>query len=747
MFETFDKDRYFIERKYHDPDAPFDPYKRMAYHGEGYDIDSGLDDEDIKRGLEAMKGRLSSLPHPVAKALAVAYVLEHQRLYVGEHDYFTGLYSLNRLANCVTSDVWSKQAQQKRSPELVERENLFNLSGAVDMWPDYDHVVPDWSALMRLGFKGVKERAAAYREMREKESGLSESQRAFFDGIEIEYDAVIALIDRIYRLALTKSHEKAGAIAVCMRHLRDGAPTDIYEAMQLIYLYFLVSECVDAFQVRSLGNGLDATLWEFYRRDIDEGRYTRGEIKNLIAYFLMQWSAIGNYWGQPFYLGGTDRQGNTRINRLSYDIVDVYCRLGIYNPKIQIKYNKNIPPDFLNKVLDMIRKGQNCFVFCCEPGMIKAVMSYGATYDEAREMDIRGCYETGVRGNEVSSVSAYINAVKAVQYALSDGFDVGCGKQIGIKTGRAEEFKRFEDFYGAVLSQWSYLIETALSIAADFERFFAFVNPSSLYSATVETSLKNAADGYQGGVKFNNSSVLNCAFASMVNCVMAVKKFVYDNAGTTLPELCDALKNNWKGYESLQAKIRACPYKYGNGERETDLYAAMLARYFANKVNNRPNARGGVYKAFMHSAMMFVWQGKKTPATPDGRNSGDELSKNASPSPGTDKQGATALIHSAAGLIPALYPEGFCVDLMLHPSAVSGSDGFIAMKALLDTYMEHDGMAIQMNVFNAETLKDAQKHPEKYKNLQVRVCGWNVLWNHLSKAEQDAYIIRAEAER
>ena len=133
MFETFDKDRYFIERKYHDPDAPFDPYKRMAYHGEGYDIDSGLDDEDIKRGLEAMKGRLSSLPHPVAKALAVAYVLEHQRLYVGEHDYFTGLYSLNRLANCVTSDVWSKQAQQKRSPELVERENLFNLSGAVDI--------------------------------------------------------------------------------------------------------------------------------------------------------------------------------------------------------------------------------------------------------------------------------------------------------------------------------------------------------------------------------------------------------------------------------------------------------------------------------------------------------------------------------------------------------------------------------------------------------------------------------------
>lgn len=238
--------------------------------------------------------------------------------------------------------------------------------------------------------------------------------------------------------------------------------------------------------------------------------------------------------------------------------------------------------------------------------------------------------------------------------------------------------------------------------------------------------------------------MLNCGFASLVDSVMAVKKFVYDKKEITLDGLNAALENDWEGHVLLREKIRHCPYKYGNGEPETDMYAEAMARYFANKVNNRPNARGGVYKAIMHSAMMFVWQGQKTMATPDGRKSGEELSKNASPVPGMDKNGVTALINSVVKLHPTLYPESFCLDVMLHPSATEGDDGLAAMKALLDTYMEHDGMSMQINVFRADTLKDAQKNPDQYQNLQVRVCGWNVLWNNLSKAEQDAYILRAE---
>ena len=141
---------------------------------------------------------------------------------------------------------------------------------------------------------------------------------------------------------------------------------------------------------------------------------------------------------------------------------------------------------------------------------------------------------------------------------------------------------------------------------------------------------------------------------------------------------------------------------------------------------------------------MFVWQGEKTLASADGRCAGEELSKNASPSPGMDRNGATALINSATKLNPTLFPESFCLDIMLHPSAVEGNDGLTAMKALLDTYMKNNGMSMQINVFNSQVLRDAQENPDKYKNLQVRVCGWNVLWNNLSREEQDAYILRAE---
>ncbi len=744
MFKTFDQDRNAIARKYHNPDGDFNPYERMKYHGSGYDEASGLDDAGIISGLKKLSREIAPLPHPIARAKAVKYVLENERLFINEHDYFVGMYSLNRLADTITFNIWNQEIQRKRDPEFVTLEKDFNESGAVSIWADYDHVVPDWKSLMSLGFRGILERAASYKRRRLEDGALTEKQQAYFEGIEIEYGAIIDVVDRMYRLALVKKHEKAEKIAVCLKHIRDGAPTNIYEAMQLIYIYFIISECVDHFQVRSLGNGLDSTLYAFYKRDLENGTFTREEIKEYLAYFLMQWSAIGNYWGQPFYMGGTQPDGSTKINDLSYDIIEVYERLGIYNPKIQIKYNKNIPADFLNKILNMVRRGQNCFVFCCEPGMAKAVMSYGATYQEALDMDIRGCYETGIRANEVSTTSGYVNAAKAIEYTFTNGFDKGCKKQVGLKTGEIKDFEKFEDFYRAVLLQWEYLIEKSVEMTNDFERFLGYVNPSSMYSATVETSLKNAFDGYQGGVKFNNSAMLNCGFASLVDSVMAVKKFVYDKKEITLDGLNAALENDWEGHVLLREKIRHCPYKYGNGEPETDMYAEAMARYFANKVNNRPNARGGVYKAIMHSAMMFVWQGQKTMATPDGRKSGEELSKNASPVPGMDKNGVTALINSVVKLHPTLYPESFCLDVMLHPSATEGDDGLAAMKALLDAYMEHDGMSMQINVFRADTLKDAQKNPDQYQNLQVRVCGWNVLWNNLSKAEQDAYILRAE---
>mgnify|MGYP004474827875 FL=1 len=740
----FNDDRSFIENKYHKTDEPFNPYSRMAYHGYDFDKSTGLEDEEIKDGLSKLYEKTKDLPHPVAKAYAVKYVLENTKIDINEHDLFVGLWSVNRLANSVTLNKWDAEVFETILPKVKQKMNDMNESGAVAIWPDFDHVVPDWDAILCLGFSGLKKRAEEYKELHKARGTLTPETAAFFDGIIIEYTAVIALVDRLYRLALTQNHDKAKKVAECLLHIRDGAPQNIYEAMQVIYIYFMVSECFDSYQVRSLGNGLDNTLYSFYKNDLKSGTYTKEEIKELFRYFFFQWSAIGNYWGQPFYMGGTNADGSTKYNELSYDILDVYDELGIYNPKIQVKINENTPDRLLFKVFDMIRRGKSCFALCCEPGMIKAVMGYGATYEEALNMDIRGCHETGVRANEVSTGTGYVNALKSVEYVFSNGFDSRIGKQLGLKTGELKDLKTFEDFCSAVLKQWENLIEMTIDVSKQYEKYLSFINPSNMYSATIEGALKKGADAYQSGVKFNNSALLNCGFASLVDAVMAVKEFVYDKKDVTLEALSAALAADWNGYEDLHTKAVKSPHKYGNDDAETDRYTEAMSAYFASKVNNRPNARGGVYKAIMHTAMEFVWAGKKTGATPDGRYAGDEISKNGSPSVGMDREGVTALIKSALKARPYTYCESFCLDIMLHTTAVSGDEGLEIMKSLLFMYMKNGGQSIQFNVFNTETLRDAQKHPEKYENLQVRVCGWNVLWNNLSEKEQNAYITRAE---
>lgn len=740
----FNTDREFIENKYHKTNENFDPFERMAYHGYDFDKSTGLEDEEINDGLAKLYKKTRGLPHPVAKAHAVKYVLENTKIDINEHDYFVGFWSVNRLANCVTSNKWNEEVFDNILPELKEKMHDMNVSGAITIWPDFDHVVPDWDSILGLGFPGLKKRAEEYKELHRKNNTLTPEREAFFDGIIIEYTAIIDLVDRLYNYALTKSHAKAAKIAECLCHIRDGAPQNTYEAMQVMYIYFMISECFDSYQVRSLGNGLDNTLYSFYKNDLKNGTYTKEEIRELFRYFLFQWSAIGNYWGQPFYMGGTNTGGSTKYNELSYDILDIYDEIGIYNPKIQLKINENTPDKLLFKVIDMIRRGHSCFVFCCEPCMIKAVMTYGATYDEALNMDIRGCHETGVRANEVSTGTGYVNALKAVEYVFSNGFDSRTDKQFGLKTGELKDLKTFDDFYSAVLKQWESLIEMTIDVSLQYEKYLSFINPSNMYSATIEGALKKGCDAYQNGVKFNNSAILNCGFASLVDAVMAVKEFVYDKKAVTLEILAKALAANWNGFEDLHTQIVKSPHKYGNDDEETNRYTEAMSSYFMSKVNNRPNARGGVYKAQMHSALQFVLQGKKTGATPDGRYAGDEISKNGSPSVGMDREGVTALIKSALKARPDTYCESFCLDVMLHPSAVNGDDGLEIMKSLLFMYMKNGGQSIQFNVFNADTLRDAQKHPDKYKNLQVRVCGWNVLWNNLSKDEQEAYIKRAE---
>lgn len=736
-------DREYLENKYHRTDEEYNPFNRMAYHGYEYDPQTGLTDEEIDHGLAVLEQELQGLSHPIIKAKMVEYVLDNTRIDVNEHDYFVGIYTWCRPISKHCINKWHQEVCSQ-FPEATQRLHDSFEAGADYGGLDFEHTIPDWDALMKLGFPGILQRIRAqYRQIR-SEGRLTEKQENFYRGVEITYEAVLRFLDRLYSYAMTKDFQKAPKIASCLKSLRDGAPQTTYEAMQLIYLYFMISESIDHYQVRSLGYGLDGTLYPFFHRDIENHVATKDEIANLLSYFLMQWAAIDNYWGQPMYLAGMHADGTTRVNEMSYLILDIYSQLGIYNPKIQIKVNGSTPRAFLDKALKMVRESNSSIVFCNDDVIASALMARGATYEEAVDSAISGCYEYRMKGRTYCIGGLYISMLKPISLVFDNGLDAATGYQIGPKTGDVTKFQTFREFYQAYLTQLRYLVEHDICALDQYQTKVADVNPSLLYSATIADCVKTLTDAADCAID-NDTVVLPSGIGTATDALMAVYELVFASKVTTLAELKAALSANWTGFEMLRAKALRCKHKYGNHDPMADGYARALAKFVTcDLLAGRRNSHGGHYTVDMHSARAFIIHGKKTMATPDGRKAGDETSKNASPTPGMDKSGITALIHSATSLDPQLSMEGFCLDAMLHPSSVQGDEGLQALRSIVLTYMEKGGASIHFNIFHPNVLRDAQKHPEQYRNLQVRVCGWNILWNNMCKEEQDAYILRAE---
>lgn len=742
MFKTFDQDRYYIERKYHIPEEPFNAYMRWNYHGYAYDESTGLSDEEMQEGLKALREEIKDEPHVYQKAKYFAYALDNTRIDVNAHDYFIGMWTWNRPISPHSVYIWSEE-NKRLYPNELKTIGDFDASGAAFGFLDFDHTVPDWDSLLSLGFYGVLQRLHNTYQTLSQKGEITQKQKQFYEGCVIEYEAILRFIDRLYQYALTQTHEKAEAYANCLRALRDGAPTDIYEAMQLIYIYFMISESVEHYQVRSLGYGLDASLYPFYKKDVESGRYTKEEIGEFLAYFLMQWSAIGNYWGQPLYLGGRDRDGSCKVNELSYLILEIYDKLGLYNPKIQIKVSKNTPKEFLYKALKMVQGGNTSLVFCHDEMIAKCLMARGYTYEDALDSVISGCYEYKCKKGGVGISGFHVNLLKPVSYVLDNGFDKLTNLQIGIKTGEVANFQTFDDFYTAYLKQLEHITISYMEALKVFEGTMYGVNPALMFSPTLKPCVKTLTDAYDNAIE-NSSTLLVSGLGTAVDALMVIYELVYQKKTVTLSELQKALACNWEGYEILQRKAKACQHKYGCGDEMADNYAAAIVRFFSNLISSRKNGHGNHYLFEMHSARAFIVHGEKTAATPDGRKRGEEMSKNASPHPGMDRNGVTALIHSATTIDTTLANVGFCLDVMLHPTTVQGEKGVDVLYQVMRTYMDKGGQSIHFNVFDAEILRAAQAYPEKYENLQVRVCGWNVLWNNMTKTEQDAYILRAE---
>ena len=736
----FTNDRPYIENKFHDTKKSFDSLRRFDFDGCECPKETGISSADIDAGLKRISDELAEHEHATVKSRLFEYVLDNTRFDINEHDYFPTVDCIRRPLGKYTVGKWSSDAWES----YTEMRDALGHCGAAWIMLDYDHTIPDWDSVIKLGFGGILEALERSYAKKEASGEIDEEKKIFFSAMKTEYEAILRFIERMADYADKIGHKKASLAKKSLLTLKAGGAENSFDVLMAIYLYFIFSEHIDGYQVRSLGYGLDTTLAPYVMHDVQRGIFTEEEISNFIAYFLMQFSAIGNYWGQPIYLGGTDLNGNTTVNDLSFTILEIYDMLGIYNPKLQIKVSKSTPNDFLKKAVEIIKGGASSIVFINEDTAVRSLMAMGASYQEALDFAISGCYEYRVKAKSIDLSISTINALSLIERVFHQGYDREENRLIGEATKSILEMESFEEFYEAYKRQLAYIVGRVGVILDGTEKKVSKINPSIIFSATISKCRESLTDALAAGIENTRVYWFN-GFASAVDSLMAVYELVFEKKLTTLKELKLALDANWQGYEKLRLMAKAAKHKYGRGDKLADYYARALHVYFESLVSGQRSVYGGKAAYELHSARSFIDQSKSIGATPDGRFAGDESSKNASPSIGADTNGVTALISSATSLDMSLSCAGACLDAMLHPSAVAGEDGTEAFLAVLRTYMDKGGASIHFNVFNADILRDAQAHPEKYKNLQVRVCGWNVLWNNMAKSEQDAYIKRAES--
>ena len=712
-----------------------DTYLRRKFRQDVTDKSTGLSQDELKRVLAdiASAGKASGEPWRITKAKCFAAQVEKMSIDVSHLDWFPAIAVWDRNDRPITKVTKRDRAAEVNAgmlPDWVRKEwGAGNACGDWNMWQDFDHSVPDWRVIMKLGFPGMKARLEKY----------AVKGDPFYDGLQIAMDAVLSGIDRFIEqgkknnsACSTRSTRLEKEIA-CLERLRNGPPQTAYDMMMFVWIYFMYSEHLDGIQCRSLTE-LDVFLTPYYDADIAAGRTTEAEFREQLRHFLWQWGSIANYWNQPVGLGGTRSDGTSEFNHVSKIILDVMDECALTTPKFLVKVAPNTPDWAWDKMLDMARRHRSISFIGEEPTAKVLKKWYGASDEDCRTMVVRGCYEFGLRDSVNSTGVGHVNFLKPIERMLAHARETGNGG-----------WGDFDAFKAEYLRRLAHNTTRCREIAFEFEKVLPEVNPANLMTLSTENALKTRRDGFANGCpRGNNSAILAVGLGTAVDALLAVKEIVYERREMSLAELGGVMAANWEGHETLRRRMLRSKRKWGNNDPEANALGAELIDCYAAQLNGKPNSRGGIFVASGHCARQYIHLGERTGATPDGRKKGEEMSKNLSPTMGADTEGATALVATLASSDATKLPGDYPLDMMLHPSVCHGEKGLKAMRSLVEVFHRNGGSVIQFTVFSAEELKDAQIHPEKYENLQVRICGWNVRWNDLSRKEQDAYIRRAE---
>ncbi len=590
---------------------------------------------------------------------------------------------------------------------------------------------------------------------------------------------------------------------ICAKVPELGADT-FYEACQSFWFVQMLIQVESSGHSISPGR-FDVYMYPYYKKEFDKGSITREAAQELMDCIWIKLNDLnkcrdaasaegfaGYSLFQNLIAGGQDKNGEDITNDLSFMCINSSMHVMLPQPSLSVRIWSKTPHEFLIKAAKLTRTGCGLPAYYNDEVIIPALISRGLTLEDAREYNIIGCVEPQKAGKTDGwHDAAFFNMCRPLELVFSDGMDNG--KQISIKTGKVEDMTTFEEFYDAYKAQMDYMISLLVDADNAIDMAHAKRCPLPFLSGMVEDCIKRGKSVQEGGAVYNFTGPQGFGIANMADALYAIKTLVFEEKKLTLTELKQALLDNFgkggaseldakaitigvvksladKGVEVTEEQIaniyknvktesetvegnkRAKEIfdmienvpKFGNDIPEVDAFARDVAYTYTRPLESYKNPRGGIFQAGLYPVSANVPLGAQTGATPDGRYAYTPVADGVSPAAGRDISGPTASANSVAKLDHFIASNGTLFNMKFHPSALEGVSGLESFAALVRGYFDQKGMHMQFNVVSRETLQDAQKHPENYRNLIVRVAGYSALFTTLSKSLQDDIINRTE---
>lgn len=547
-------------------------------------------------------------------------------------------------------------------------------------------------------------------------------------------------------------------IAEICAYVPENAPRTFHEAIQHYWFVHLgVITELNTWDSFNPGR-LDQHLYPFYMKEIEKGTLTKDEAKELLQIF---WVKFNNQPAPPkvgvtaeesntytdfctINLGGLQENGTDGVNELSYLLLEVIEEMRILQPSSMVQISNKTPDKFLKRALKIIKTGFGQPSIFNSDIIIQEMLRVGKSIEDARNGGVSGCVETGAFGKESYILTGYFNLVKILEITLNDGVDPRTKKQIGLSFGEVYNFKSsYERLFDAFRQQVNYFVNVKILGNNIIEKLWAENLPAPFLSIIIDDCIEKGKDYNAGGARYNTSYIQGVGLGTITDSLASLKYNVYDKNICTIDEMTKALKDNFKNNEELRQKFICETPKYGNDEEYPDSILKEVFEMYFEAIDGRPNMKGGNYRINLLPTTVHVYFGSVVGATPDGRKAHQPLSEGISPVQGADIHGPTSVLKSASK-IDHVRTGGTLLNQKFTPSFLETDEGITNVSHLVRSYFKLGGHHIQFNVVSADTLRKAQKNPEQYRDLIVRVAGYSDYFINLGSNLQNEIIRRTE---